>query len=226
MTFEDLPQSLVRRMLAEDGTARVQVFPAEDLAERETMVRFVEAIREGRLIFDNLKKCIAYVLSSNVPEILPFLLFIALKIPLSIETVMILLVDIGTDLAPAISLAKQVVDEGRIGKPYHYRATYLQDWTIAEDVPQGGAALWRLDVDVAGSGVTGDLLAHSIDTAMWLNGPIERVVASTEKPEAAADPESAALAAKARRLELQARIAGLQRDLHSLQKELRELDDE
>jgi len=81
---------------------------------------------------------------------------------------------------PAISLARQVVDEGRIGKPFHYRATYLQDWTIAEDVPQGGQTLWRLDVGVAGSGVTGDLLAHSIDTAMWLNGPITRVVADTE----------------------------------------------
>jgi predicted dehydrogenase len=81
---------------------------------------------------------------------------------------------------PAISLAKQLVDEGRIGRPFHYRATYLQDWTIAEDVPQGGAALWRLDVDVAGSGVTGDLLAHSIDTAEWLNGPIRRVTAATE----------------------------------------------
>jgi len=81
---------------------------------------------------------------------------------------------------PAISLAKQVVDEGRIGRPFHYRATYLQDWTIAEDVPQGGAALWRLDAAVAGSGVTGDLLAHSIDTAIWLNGPITQVSAATE----------------------------------------------
>lgn len=81
---------------------------------------------------------------------------------------------------PAIALAKQVVDEGRIGRSYHYRATYLQDWTISADVPQGGAGLWRLDVSVAGSGVTGDLLAHSIDTAMWLNGAISRVVAKTE----------------------------------------------
>ncbi len=81
---------------------------------------------------------------------------------------------------PAISLAKQIVDEGRIGRAFHYRATYLQDWTIATDVPQGGAALWRLDVDAAGSGVTGDLLAHSIDTAEWLNGPIRRVSAATE----------------------------------------------
>ena len=80
---------------------------------------------------------------------------------------------------PSISLAKQIIDEGRIGKAFHYRATYLQDWTIAEDVPQGGPGTWRLDIDVAGSGVTGDLLAHSIDTAMWFNGPIERVVAST-----------------------------------------------
>ena len=81
---------------------------------------------------------------------------------------------------PAIALAKQLVEEGRIGKPFHYRATYLQDWTIAADVPQGGAALWRLDAAVAGSGVTGDLLAHSIDTAEWLNGPIRSVVAKTE----------------------------------------------
>ncbi|HYO81107.1 MAG TPA: Gfo/Idh/MocA family oxidoreductase, partial [Bryobacteraceae bacterium] len=81
---------------------------------------------------------------------------------------------------PAIALARQIVDEGRIGRAYHYRATYLQDWTISPDVPQGGAALWRLDASVAGSGVTGDLLAHSIDTAMWLNGGITRVVGKTE----------------------------------------------
>jgi len=81
---------------------------------------------------------------------------------------------------PSIALAKQIIDEGRIGRPFHYRAEYLQDWTIAEDVPQGGAGLWRLDASVAGSGVTGDLLAHSIDTAMWLNGAITRVVAKTE----------------------------------------------
>ncbi|MCH2101854.1 MAG: Gfo/Idh/MocA family oxidoreductase [Planctomycetes bacterium] len=81
---------------------------------------------------------------------------------------------------PAIALARKMVDEGRIGKAFHYRATYLQDWTIAEDVPQGGAALWRLDANAAGSGVTGDLLAHSIDTAMWMNGPITSVVADTE----------------------------------------------
>ncbi|OYP29411.1 Gfo/Idh/MocA family protein [Rhodopirellula sp. MGV] len=81
---------------------------------------------------------------------------------------------------PAVSLAKQLIDEGRLGKIYHYRANFLQDWTISEDVPQGGAATWRLDAEAAGSGVTGDLLAHCIDTALWLNGSITDVSAVTE----------------------------------------------
>ncbi|MCY3024468.1 MAG: Gfo/Idh/MocA family oxidoreductase, partial [Planctomycetota bacterium] len=71
---------------------------------------------------------------------------------------------------PAVTLAKQLIDEGRLGRIFHYRAKFLQDWTISKDLPQGGPGLWRLDVKVAGSGVTGDLLAHCIDTAVWLNG--------------------------------------------------------
>lgn len=81
---------------------------------------------------------------------------------------------------PAVTLAKQLIDEGRLGRIFHYRAKFLQDWTISTDLPQGGEGLWRLDVNVAGSGVTGDLLAHCIDTAMWLNGGIDEVSAVTE----------------------------------------------
>jgi predicted dehydrogenase len=81
---------------------------------------------------------------------------------------------------PAVTLAKQLIDEGRLGRIFHYRAKFLQDWTISKDLPQGGAGLWRLDVKVAGSGVTGDLLAHCIDTALWLNGSIDKVNAMTE----------------------------------------------
>ena len=81
---------------------------------------------------------------------------------------------------PAITLAKQFIDDGRLGKIFHYRAKFLQDWTISADLPQGGQGLWRLDVGVAGSGVTGDLLAHCIDTSSWLNGGIKQVVGMTE----------------------------------------------
>lgn len=81
---------------------------------------------------------------------------------------------------PAVTLSKQLIDEGKLGRIYHYRAQFLQDWTISEDLPQGGAGLWRLDDKAAGSGVTGDLLAHCIDTALWLNGGIKNVTAMTE----------------------------------------------
>ena len=81
---------------------------------------------------------------------------------------------------PAVTLAKNLIDEGRLGKIFHYRAQFLQDWTISAELPQGGEALWRLDVDAAGSGVTGDLLAHCIDTALWLNGSLDTVSAMTE----------------------------------------------
>ena len=81
---------------------------------------------------------------------------------------------------PAVTFAKQIIDSGKLGKIFHYRANFLQDWTISADLPQGGAALWRLDAAAAGSGVTGDLLAHCIDTALWLNGNIANVTAMTE----------------------------------------------
>lgn len=81
---------------------------------------------------------------------------------------------------PAVTLAKQLVDEGRLGRIFHYRAKFLQDWTINPELPQGGTGLWRLDVAAAGSGVTGDLLAHCIDTARWLNGEVATVNAMTE----------------------------------------------
>ena len=81
---------------------------------------------------------------------------------------------------PAVSLVKHLVESGRLGKIFHYRAKFLQDWTISPDVPQGGAGTWRLDVDAAGSGVTGDLLAHCLDTALWINGGISSLTAMTE----------------------------------------------
>lgn len=81
---------------------------------------------------------------------------------------------------PAIALAKEIIDDGLLGKIFHYRATYLQDWTIDADVPAGGQTLWRLEKDVAGAGVSGDLSSHNIDTAIWLNGAFSCVCGMTE----------------------------------------------
>ena len=72
---------------------------------------------------------------------------------------------------PAVSFAKQLIDEGYIGKIYHWRALFLQDWIVNPDFP----LVWRLKKDTAGSGSHGDLLAHCLDTARYLVGEISEV---------------------------------------------------
>ena len=71
----------------------------------DNFASIVTGVEEGRLIFDNLKKSIAYTLTSNIPEITPFLLFILADVPLPLGTVTILCIDLGTDMIPAISMA-------------------------------------------------------------------------------------------------------------------------
>merc|ERR1719220_3254322 len=71
----------------------------------DNFASIVTGVEEGRLIFDNLKKSIAYTLTSNIPEISPFLLFILADVPLPLGTVTILCIDLGTDMLPAISMA-------------------------------------------------------------------------------------------------------------------------
>ncbi|KAJ5078231.1 intein-containing sodium/potassium-transporting atpase subunit alpha precursor [Anaeramoeba ignava] len=71
----------------------------------------VNGVEEGRIIFDNLKKTIAYTLTSNIPEIVPFLLFIIISIPLPLTTVLMLCIDLGTDIFPAISLAYEKAEQ-------------------------------------------------------------------------------------------------------------------
>merc|ERR1711971_924168 len=71
----------------------------------DNFASIVTGVEEGRLIFDNLKKSIAYTLTSNIPEISPFLFFILCDVPLPLGTVTILCIDLGTDMVPAISMA-------------------------------------------------------------------------------------------------------------------------
>lgn len=75
----------------------------------DNFASIVVGIEEGRIIFDNLKKSIAYTLTSNVPELLPFLVYIVCGIPLPLSTITILCIDLGTDIIPAISLAYEPV---------------------------------------------------------------------------------------------------------------------
>jgi predicted dehydrogenase len=73
--------------------------------------------------------------------------------------------------APAVALAKRLIDEGKLGDIYHFRGVYLQDWIVDPQFP----IVWRLDKSVAGSGSHGDLNAHLIDTARYLVGEFDSI---------------------------------------------------
>lgn len=78
--------------------------------------------------------------------------------------------------APAVQLAKKLIQEGRLGHIYHFRAWFLQDWIVDPDFP----LVWRLQKEVAGSGSHGDLGAHLIDLAHFLVGEMKEVIGMSE----------------------------------------------
>ncbi|PKP61499.1 oxidoreductase [Candidatus Atribacteria bacterium HGW-Atribacteria-1] len=80
---------------------------------------------------------------------------------------------------PAVTMMHDYLKDGKLGNVYHVRTVFLQDFTMSPDMEMGGGN-WRLDVKKAGSGVLGDLVAHNVDAAMWLNGPITSVVSCQE----------------------------------------------
>jgi len=83
----------------------------------DNFATIVNAVEEGRTIFENIKKFIAYILTSNVPEILPFIAFVLLSIPLPLTVVLILAIDLGTDLLPAIGLGTEKPESDVMNKP-------------------------------------------------------------------------------------------------------------
>jgi predicted dehydrogenase len=78
--------------------------------------------------------------------------------------------------APAVMLAKELIDQGKLGRLYHYRGTYLQDWVADPSVP----LYWRLRKEAAGSGALGDIASHSLDLGRFLVGEISEVTAALE----------------------------------------------
>lgn len=91
---------------------------------------------------------------------------------------------------PAVAFARRLIEEGRLGRIFHYRATYLQDWGNDPARPPG----WKTERAQAGSGVLGDLLSHVVDLALYLNGNITEVNALTETFAAGRDVDDATLA--------------------------------
>jgi len=85
----------------------------------------VAAVEEGRAIFDNIRRFITYILASNIPEIVPFILFVMFKIPLPLTIIQILAVDLGTDLLPALALGTERPEPGIMARPPRAREEKL-----------------------------------------------------------------------------------------------------
>lgn len=99
------------------GGSDVAKEAADVILMDDNFASIVEGVQEGRLVFDNLKKTIAYTLTHLWPEIVPILLNLALGLPLALTPLLILSIDLGTELAPAISLAYEKMEEDIMDRP-------------------------------------------------------------------------------------------------------------
>lgn len=96
----------------------------------DNFATIVNAVEEGRTIFANIKKFIAYILTSNIPEILPFIVFVTLNAPLALTVVLILSIDLGTDLLPALGLGREAPETDVMTMPPRERDERLLTWSI------------------------------------------------------------------------------------------------
>ncbi|MCF8200046.1 MAG: HAD-IC family P-type ATPase [Sulfuritalea sp.] len=96
----------------------------------DNFATIVHAIEEGRTIFSNIKKFIAYILTSNIPEILPFIAFVAIDAPLALTVVLILTIDLGTDLLPALGLGREPPEQDVMKQPPRQRDERLLTWPL------------------------------------------------------------------------------------------------
>jgi magnesium-transporting ATPase (P-type) len=96
----------------------------------DNFASIVSAIEEGRCVFQNIRKFLTYILSSNVPEIVPYLAFGLLRIPLPLTIVQILAIDLGTDMLPALALGAERPDPGTMREPPRQKGARLLDWLL------------------------------------------------------------------------------------------------
>ncbi|MDO9221418.1 MAG: cation-transporting P-type ATPase, partial [Thiobacillus sp.] len=96
----------------------------------DNFASIVAAIEEGRAVFDNLRKFLTYILSSNIPELVPYLAFVLFRIPLPLTIIQILAVDLGTDMLPALALGAEKPDPGVMRRPPRARNERLLSWNL------------------------------------------------------------------------------------------------
>jgi len=96
----------------------------------DNFASIVAAIEEGRAVFDNLRKFLTYILSSNIPELVPYLAFVLFRIPLPLTIIQILAVDLGTDMLPALALGAEKPDPGVMRRPPRARNERLLSWQL------------------------------------------------------------------------------------------------
>jgi calcium-translocating P-type ATPase len=96
----------------------------------DNFASIVAAIEEGRAVFDNLRKFLTYILSSNIPELVPYLAFVLFRIPLPLTIIQILAVDLGTDMLPALALGAEKPDPEVMRRPPRARSERLLSWKL------------------------------------------------------------------------------------------------
>ncbi|MCX7100150.1 MAG: cation-transporting P-type ATPase [Methylobacter sp.] len=96
----------------------------------DNFASIIAAIEEGRAVYENIRKFLAYILTSNIPEVVPYLAFALLKIPLPLTIIQILSIDLGTNMLPALGLGSAKPEPGIMSRPPRSRKERLIDWRL------------------------------------------------------------------------------------------------
>jgi calcium-translocating P-type ATPase len=134
----------------------------------DNFASIVDAVEEGRSVFDNLRKFLTYILTSNIPELVPYLAFVLFRIPLPLTIMQILAVDLGTDILPALALGAEKPDPAVMKRPPRPRTERLLNWPLVAraylflGVVQAVAALSAFFFVLNGGGwVYGDVMGRT-----------------------------------------------------------------
>lgn len=107
---------------------------ADMILTDDNFASIVHAVEEGRAVYDNIRRFVTYIFTSNVPELVPFLAFVLFKIPLPLTVMQILAIDLGTDMLPALALGTEAPEPGIMKRPPRSASETLLNWPV----------LWRV----------------------------------------------------------------------------------